>query len=74
MLTFEDSRSSTDADISDEKVSDAFTLADGYAYGLELFFQKTFGKLTGWVAYTNSVSRKIMTSQLTAKKEEYYTN
>jgi len=74
MLTFEDSRSSTDADISDEKVSDAFTLADGYAYGLELFFQKTFGKLTGWVAYTNSVSRKIMTSQLTAKEEEYYTN
>jgi len=74
MLTFEDFRSSTDAEVSDEKISDTFTPADGYAYGLELFFQKTIGNLTGWIAYTNSVSRKIMTSQLTAKEEEYYTN
>ena len=36
MLTFEDMRSSTDAEVSDEKVSDTFTPADGYAYGLSL--------------------------------------
>ena len=74
MLTFENLTSSTDADVSDDKISDTFTPADGYAYGIELFVQKTFGKLTGWVAYTNSIARKIMTSQINAVKSEYYTN
>ncbi len=74
MLTFENLTSSTDADVSDDKISDTFTPADGYAYGLEIFAQKTFGKLTGWVAYTNSVARKILTSQLNDIKSEYYTN
>ncbi len=74
MLTFEDSRSATDAEISDEQVSDTFTPSDGYAYGLELFIQKTIGNLTGWAAYTNSVSRKIMTSRNTGLEQEYYTN
>jgi len=74
MLTFEDSRSSTDADISDEQINDTFTPSDGYAYGMELFIQKTAGSLTGWLAYTNSVSRKIMTSRTTGIEEEYFTN
>ena len=42
MLTFENLTSSTDADVSDDKISDSFTPADGYAYGIELFVQKTF--------------------------------
>ncbi|HJN68580.1 MAG: TonB-dependent receptor [Candidatus Marinimicrobia bacterium] len=74
MLTFEDFRSSTDAEVSDEQVGDTFTPSNGYAYGLELFVQKTMGDLTGWIAYTNSVSRKIMNSQISGKKQEYFTN
>ena len=74
MLTYEEFRSSTDADVSDENVRDTFTPSDGYAYGLELFGQKMVGKLTGWVAYTYSVSRKIMDSQYSDGTEEYYTN
>ena len=74
MLTYEEFRSSTDADVSDENVRDTFTPSDGYAYGLELFGQKMVGKLTGWIAYTYSVSRKIMDSQYSNGEEEYYTN
>ena len=74
MLTFENLTSTTDADVSDDKLIDSFTPADGYAYGIELFVQKTLGKLTGWIAYTNSIARKVMTSQLNGTKEEYYTN
>jgi hypothetical protein len=55
-------------------VRDTFTPSDGYAYGLELFGQKLVGKLTGWMAYTYSVSRKTMDSQYTDGEEEYYTN
>ena len=74
MLTYEEFRSSTDADVSDENVRDTFTPSDGYAYGLELFGQKMVGKLTGWIGYTYSVSRKIMDSQYSDGTEEYYTN
>ena len=74
MLTFENLTSSTDADVSDDKISDSFTPADGYAYGFELFGQKMSGKLSGWVAYTYSVSRKIMNSIYADGEQEYYTN
>lgn len=74
MLTYEEIRSSTDAEVSSGKVRDTFTPSDGYAYGLELFGQKILGKLTGWVAYTYSVSRKLMNSIYTESEEEYYTN
>ena len=40
LLTFEETRSTTDAEVSDEKLSDILTPANGYAYGLELFGQK----------------------------------
>ena len=74
LLTFEEKRSTTDAPVSDEKLSDILTPADGYAYGIEIFGQKMNGKLTGWLAYTFSISRKIMNSIYTATEQEYYTN
>ena len=57
-MTYEETRSTTDAEVSDESLSDILTPADGYAYGLELFGQKMTGNLSGWIAYTYSVSRK----------------
>ena len=68
MLTFQETRASTDGRVSDEKLSDILSLANGYAYGLEVFGQKTAGRLSGWVAYTWSVSRKQMNQM------EYFTN
>ena len=68
LLTFEDQTASTDGNTPTNKLSDILTQADGYAYGLELFGQKTAGKLSGWVAYTWSVSRKKMNGM------EYFTN
>ena len=74
LLTYEEKRSTTDAQVSDESLANIVTPADGYAYGLELFGQKMSGKLSGWVAYTYSVSRKIMTSIYADGEQEYYTN
>ena len=74
LLTYEEKRSTTDAQVSDESLANIVTPADGYAYGLELFGQKMSGKLSGWVAYTYSVSRKIMNSIYTDGEQEYYTN
>ena len=74
LLTFEEERSSTDALVSDENLSDILTPADGYAYGLEFFGQKMAGDLSGWVSYTFSVSRKIMNSIFEEGENEYYTN
>ncbi len=68
LLTFVDTRSSTDGQLSSDRLSDTYLPSDGYAYGLEAFVQKTQGQLTGWVSYTWSVARKIMDGQ------EYYTN
>jgi len=74
LLTYEETRSTTDAQVSDESLASIVTPADGYAYGLELFGQKMSGKLSGWVAYTYSVSRKIMNSVYADGEQEYYTN
>lgn len=68
MLTFVETRSSTDETLSDDKISDNFTPANGYAYGIEIFAQKTFGKLNGWISYTMGVARKILLG------EEYFSN
>lgn len=35
-----------------------FVFGRGYAYGAELFIEKTEGRLTGWLAYTYSKSRR----------------
>ena len=74
LLTYEEKRSTTDAPVSDESLANIVTPADGYAYGFELFGQKISGKLSGWVAYTYSVSRKIMNSIYADGEQEYYTN
>ena len=74
LLTYEETRSTTDAEVSDESLSDILTPADGYAYGIELFGQKMTGNLSGWIAYTYSVSRKIMNSIYDVGQNEYYTN
>ena len=52
MLTFVETRASTDEQLSDEQVSDNFAPSDGSAYGLEVFTQKATGWLNGWLAYT----------------------
>ncbi|MFL2990010.1 MAG: TonB-dependent receptor [Candidatus Neomarinimicrobiota bacterium] len=72
LFTFEESRSTTDEAISDTALSDIVTPSNGYAYGLELFVQKMSGRLSGWLAYTYSVSRKSMNSIFYDKNEEYY--
>ncbi|MFQ6678061.1 MAG: carboxypeptidase-like regulatory domain-containing protein [Fidelibacterota bacterium] len=68
MLTFVDTRASSDEIISDEKLTDMFDEANGYAYGFEVFAQKLAGRLNGWVSYTYSISRKLMGGK------EYFTN
>ena len=68
MLTFVENRSTADEEISDEALDDNFDLSDGYAYGFELFLQKEFGRLNGWVSYAYSVARKRLHG------EEYFTN
>lgn len=35
-----------------EVVSDVFFVGDGVSYGAELFLQKSYGKLTGWLGYS----------------------
>ncbi|RPH06332.1 MAG: TonB-dependent receptor [bacterium TMED46] len=72
LFTFEESRATTDEAVSDSALSDIVTPSNGYAYGLELFAQKMNGRLSGWLAYTFSVSRKSMNSIFYDKNEEYY--
>ena len=72
LFTFEESRATTDEAVSDSALSDIVTPSNGYAYGLELFTQKMSGRLSGWLAYTFSVSRKSMNSIFYDKNEEYY--
>ena len=72
LFTFEESRATTDEAISDSVLSDIVTPSDGYAYGLEFFAQKMSGRLSGWLAYTFSVSRKSMNSIFYEKEEEYF--
>ena len=74
LLTYEEKRSTTDAQVADGSLANIVTPADGYAYGLELFGQKMSGKLSGWLAYTFSISRKIMNSIYDEGEQEYYTN
>ena len=72
LFTFEESRATTDEAFSDTALSELVTPSNGYAYGLELFAQKMSGRLSGWLAYTFSVSRKSMNSIFYDKNEEYY--
>ena len=72
LFTFEESRATTDEAVSDSALSDIVTPSNGYAYGLEFFVQKMSGRLSGWLAYTFSVSRKSMNSIFYDKNEEYF--
>ncbi|RLD43639.1 MAG: TonB-dependent receptor [Bacteroidetes bacterium] len=36
---------------------DAVTVGKGYSYGLEFLLQRKFGKLTGWIGYTLSLTK-----------------
>ena len=60
MLTYEESRATTDGSFENKSLLDLLTPADGYAYGAELFIQQSTGKLSGWAGYSWSVSRKLM--------------
>ena len=68
MLTYEESRATSDGSVENKSLLDLLTSADGYAYGAELFIQQSTGKLSGWAGYSWSVSRKLMNGK------EYYTN
>ena len=68
MLTYEESRATTDGSVENKSLLDLLTPADGYAYGAELFIQQSTGKLSGWAGYSWSVSRKLMNGK------EYFTN
>ena len=59
-LTFNDTRATSDEQSPGTQLAYMFLPSDGYAYGLEFFLQKTRGNFTGWLAYTWSISRKIM--------------
>ena len=73
LFTYEEFRATTDEAFPDTfRLSDIVTPSDGYAYGLEIFTQKMSGRLSGWLAYTFSVSRKKMNSIFYDKEEEYY--
>ena len=52
LLTYEETRSTTDAEVSDESLADIVTPSNGYAYGVELFGQKMSGSLSA-VSYTH---------------------
>jgi len=68
MLTFVDSRSTEDDEISSENLDSLVDVGDGYAYGWEFFLQKETGRLNGWLSYAWSLSRKSLNGK------EYYTN
>ncbi|MFN0200186.1 MAG: TonB-dependent receptor [Bacteroidia bacterium] len=47
-----------------------YVFGNGTAYGLELFFQKTKGALTGWVGYTLSRSTRLFNGSLPLKDSD----
>ncbi|MBL7013692.1 MAG: TonB-dependent receptor [Candidatus Marinimicrobia bacterium] len=68
ILTFVDSRSTEDDEMSSENLDSLVDVGDGYAYGGEFFLQKEAGRVNGWVSYAWSLSRKTLNGK------EYYTN
>jgi hypothetical protein len=45
-------------DVAGLDYSEVFRFGEGYAYGLEVFLNKGFGKLTGFVGYTWGITRR----------------
>ncbi len=67
-LTFVDNRSAFDGDVDYSSIGSLLDTGDGEAWGIEAFFQKKKGNLTGWLSYTWSHSTKTFQDDL------YYTN
>jgi hypothetical protein len=55
---------------------DIFRFGEGYAYGMEIFFDRRIGNLTGFIGYTYSVTRRkfpnFNKSLLQNSKAEFY--
>ena len=68
LLTFRETRSTSDQGLPGDFLADQFISGSGTAYGAELFLQREVGRLTGWLAYAMSVSQKNLLGK------EYYTN
>ena len=47
-----------------------FRYGDGYAYGMELFFERKIGRLTGFMGYTMSVTRRRFPDVSNATQQE----
>lgn len=45
-------------DAAGEDYPDLFRFGDGYAYGVEVFFEKQVGRFTGFMGYTYGVTRR----------------
>ncbi len=41
-----------------DPISDLFTSGEAESYGVELFFNKRYGRLTGWIGYTYSYTKR----------------
>ena len=68
MMTFAEQRATSDEPMKSEKLVDFVDVTDGYAYGIEFYLKKEFGKLNGWCGYTYSTSIKYINGV------EYLTN
>lgn len=45
-------------DAAGQDYPDLFRVGDGYAYGVEIFFEKQVGRFTGFIGYTYGVTRR----------------
>ena len=54
MLTYEESRATSDGSVENKSLLDLLTSADGYAYGAELFIQQSteIGRAHVWTPVT----------------------
>ncbi len=61
MLTYREQRSSVDEELGTEvKAIELFVPTSGYAYGMELFLHKKYGRLAGWIGYTLNWARQSL--------------
>lgn len=55
-----------------EKASDAFVFGEGYAYGAEWMVRKTNGRLSGWLGYSLSWTKRHFPSTYINRGNWYY--
>lgn len=46
--------------IGNERLDGEVLQGSGFAYGLEFYIRKKYGKLTGWISYTWSLTRRVI--------------